>query len=48
MLNYRSKAYEPGVKEQAIEMARNGGGIRATARVLKIDKETVISPLKKA
>ena len=37
MLSYRYKAYEPGVKTQAVEMALNGSGIRATARVLKIN-----------
>ncbi|MCB1717373.1 MAG: hypothetical protein KDK05_19790 [Candidatus Competibacteraceae bacterium] len=47
MLSYRYKAYEPGVKTQAIEMALNGRGIRDTARVLKINKGTVISALKK-
>lgn len=48
MLEYRYRAYEPGIKEQAVEMAINGSGIRDTARVLKINKNTVISTLKKA
>ena len=48
MLNYQYKAYEPGVKEQLVEMAINGSGIRDTARVLKISKGTVISTLKKS
>ncbi|MCB1713681.1 MAG: hypothetical protein KDK04_00315 [Candidatus Competibacteraceae bacterium] len=43
----RYKANEPGVKTQAVEMALNGSGIRDTARVLKINKGTVISALKK-
>ena len=47
MLMYRYQAYEPGIKEQAVAMAINGSGIRDTARVLKIDKNTVISTLKK-
>lgn len=47
MLEYRYKAYEPGVKKQAIDMAINGSGIRDTARVLKINKNTLISALKK-
>ena len=34
MLNYRYKAYEPGIKKQWVEMAINGSGIRDTARVL--------------
>ena len=28
MLEYRYKAYEPGVKEKVVDMAINGGGIR--------------------
>lgn len=47
MQKYRYKAYEPGVKEQVIEMAINGSGIRDTARVLHINKNTVIATLKK-
>jgi transposase-like protein len=38
MLTYRYLAYQAGIKEQAVEMAINGSGIRDTARVLKIDK----------
>jgi transposase-like protein len=37
----------PQVKEQIIEMALNGSGIRDTARVLKISPTTVINELKK-
>jgi transposase-like protein len=48
MLTYRYRAYESGIKEQAVEMAINGSGIRDTARVLKIDKNTIISTLKKS
>jgi transposase-like protein len=48
MLDYRYKACEPGVKEQVVDMAINGSGIRDTARVLKINKNTVISTLKKS
>jgi len=47
MLEYHYKAYESGVKEKAIEMAINGSGIRDTACVLNINKNTVISLLKK-
>ena len=47
MLEYLYKACEPGIKEQIVEMAINSSGIRDTARVLKIDKNTVISTLKK-
>jgi transposase-like protein len=48
MLTYRYRAYQAGIKEQVVEMAINGSGIRGTARVLKIDKNTIISTLKKA
>ena len=37
----------PHVKEQIIDMALNGSGIRDTARVLKISTTTVINELKK-
>jgi len=49
MLAYRYKAYRPGIKEQVVEkMSINGSGIRDTARVLNINKNTVISTLKKS
>jgi transposase-like protein len=38
---YRCRAYEPGIKAQLVDMAINGSGIRDTARVFKIDKNTV-------
>ena len=47
MKDYRYKAYEPGVKKQIVDMAINGSGIRDTARVLAINKNTVIRTLKK-
>ncbi|SMN01706.1 iso-IS1 ORF1 [uncultured Candidatus Thioglobus sp.] len=47
MLEYSSKAYAVGVKKKIVEMAINGSGIRDTARVLGVDKNTVISQLKK-
>ena len=37
----------PQVKEQIIDMALNGSGIRDTARVLKISPTTVLNELKK-
>jgi transposase-like protein len=37
----------PEIKEQIVDMALNGSGIRDTARVLKISPTTVISELKK-
>ncbi len=39
--------YEPGIKEQIIDMATNSSGIRDTARVLQISKNTVIRTIKK-
>jgi transposase-like protein len=48
MPDYRYRAYEPGIKARVVEMAINSSGIRDTARVLKTDKNTVISTLKKA
>jgi len=36
-----------GVKQQIIEMALNGSGIRDTARVLKVSPPTVLTTLKK-
>ncbi|NOR69460.1 MAG: hypothetical protein GQ532_07160 [Methylomarinum sp.] len=47
MLDYNYKACEYGVTERMVEMAINGSGIRNTARVLKINKNTVINTLKK-
>lgn len=44
---YVYRAYEPGVKDQIVDIAMNGGGIRDTARILNIGKNTVISTLKK-
>jgi transposase-like protein len=46
----RDPAYNgrlPHVKEQIIDMALNGSGIRDTARVLQISPTTVINELKK-
>ena len=37
----------PTIKEQIVDMALNGSGIRDTARVLRISPTTVISELKK-
>ena len=46
MLDYRYKACESGVTEKIVEMAINGRGIRDTARVLNINKNTVINTFK--
>lgn len=47
MLNYKNKGYLAEVKSAIIKMALNGSGIRDTARVLNISKDTVMSELKK-
>lgn len=46
LLDYTYQAYCPGVKEQMVDMAINASGIRDTARVLNVSKDTVISTLK--
>ena len=45
-LTYTYEACKPGVKEKIVEMAFNSAGVRDTARVLKISKNTVTSVLK--
>ena len=45
MLDYKHKAYEPGVKKQIIDMTINSSGIRDISRVIGISKQTVISTL---
>jgi transposase-like protein len=47
VLEYRHRGRLPQVKRQIIDMALNGSGIRDTARVLGISKDTVLSELKK-
>jgi transposase-like protein len=47
-LNYSYNGHLPEVKQQVVEMALNGSGIRDTARVLKISPYTVIETLKKS
>lgn len=45
--DYSYRAHLPEVKVQMSEMAMNGNGIRDTARVLKVNKNTVVSHFKK-
>ena len=45
--DYHYKGYHPEIKEQIIDMAINGSGIRDTARVLKISRWRVMEELKK-
>lgn len=44
---YSYLAWEPGMKDKIDKQILNSSGIRDTARVLKINKNTVISHLKK-
>ena len=45
-LTYSYEARKPGVKEQSVEMAHSGAGVRDTGRTLKIGINTVIRTLK--
>lgn len=45
-LTYSYEARKPGVKEQIIDMAHNGSGVRDTAGTLNIGINTVIRALK--
>jgi IS1 family transposase/transposase-like protein len=47
ILDYSHLGWLPEIKEQIINMAMNGSGIRDTARVLNISPVTVINELKK-
>ena len=47
LLNPTDKGRLPEIKEQIIDMALNGSGIRDTARVLGISTDTVLNELKK-
>ncbi len=47
LLEYSDRGRLPQVKQPVVEMALNGSGIRDTARVLKMSKDTVLSELKK-
>jgi len=47
LLHYHNSGWVPEVKQQMVEMALNGSGIRDTARVLGVSPTTVMSTLKK-
>ncbi|WP_242028542.1 IS1-like element transposase [Pseudanabaena sp. FACHB-2040] len=47
MRQYAYRGYLPKVKQQIVDMALNGSGIRDTARVLHVSPTTVIDQLKK-
>ena len=44
---YTNKACDPAVQGQLIQLVINGAGVRDTARVLRISRNTVSSQLKK-
>ena len=45
LLHYRNQGRLPTVKQQMVDMALNGSGIRDTARVLRVSPTTVINTL---
>jgi len=47
LLTYSNRACAPGVQEQIVEMGLNASGVRDTARVLGVDKNTVCATFKK-
>ena len=47
LLHYRNQGRLAAVKQQRVDMALNGSGIRDTARVLRVSPTTVINTLKK-
>ena len=46
-LDYRYHARQQGIKEQIIELTLNSSGVRDISRILRINKNTVMSELKK-
>ena len=48
ILDYTYKGCLPEIKQQIIDMALNGSGIRDTARVLGISPNTIINEIKKS
>jgi len=46
-LSYRYNARKPGVKEQIAVFTLNSSGVRDIGRILGINKNTVVSELKK-
>jgi transposase-like protein len=47
LLQYQDRGRAPEIRHQVVDMALNGGGVRDTARVLRISPTTVIAILKK-
>jgi insertion element IS1 protein InsB len=48
LLQYQDQGRAPEIRRQVVDLALNGSGIRATARVLRISPTTVIAVLKKS
>jgi len=48
LLHYQDRGRIPEIRRQIVDLALNGSGIRATARVLRISPTTVIAVLKKS
>ncbi len=44
---FKYNARKPGIKEQIIELTMNSSGVRDISRTLQINKNTVMSVLKK-
>ena len=44
---YSYKGAHPALQAQMVDMALNGSGIRDTARVLKVNRHTVMAQIKK-
>jgi transposase-like protein len=44
--DYTYEAHKPGVKDNIVDMAFNGAGVRDTSRVLNVGINTVIRTLK--
>ena len=47
LLHYRNQGRLPTVKQQRVDMALNGSGIRDTARVVRVSPTTVMNTLQK-
>ena len=47
-LLYKKNAYKPRIKDQIEDLTLNGCGVRSIARSLGINKNTVVSELKKS
>ena len=48
LLDYSYPGHSQHVKDQIVDMALNGSGIRDTARVLRVSTRTVLNELKKS